>query len=278
VRLLVTGAAGGLGRTFVSSVARHHEVYALTRHELDIGDVHAVMGTVPMLAPDAIVNLAAFTKVDQNEAAPTRAFRDNALGPHHLALAARDCGAAMLHISTDYVFDGVKTGAYDETDRPNPLSTYGRAKLAGEDRVRHTLVEHIIVRTGYVFGAGGDYLSTQVQRLRDGLDAAGLEDRTGTPTYVGHLADRFVPMLSTHRWGTYHVAGPEPMSWYHVLLRARDLLGLHGDVRPQRAAELDLPAKRPVNSALASVFLEHLGVAPMPSLDEGLRSIPTSKQ
>lgn len=277
MRLLVTGAAGGLARSFLSHIGGHHEVHALTRHDLDVGDVDAVMRTVPLLEPDAILNFAAFTNVDRNETDPARAFRDNALGPHHLALGARTCRAALLHVSTDYVFDGAKAAAYDETDAPNPLSTYGRAKLAGEERVRATLVEHVIVRTGYVFGGGGDYLSGQLERLRNGLDAAGLEDRTGTPTFVGHLADRLLPLLFARRWGTYHLAGPEPTSWYEVLLRARGIFGFAGDVRPQRADDLDLPAPRPVNSALTSVFLEHLGIAPIPSLDDGLRAMTTSQ-
>ena len=179
VRIVLTGAGGGLGRAFLGCVPSHHDVVPLTRADLDVGDHDAVMQTIPPLSPDLVLNAAAFTAVDANESDPARAFRDNAQGPHSLALAARVCGAMLLHVSTDYVFDGAKSMPYDETDEPRPLSTYGRAKLAGERLVTQSLPEAFIVRTGYVFGAGDDYLSGQLRRLRAGEVAAGLEDRIG---------------------------------------------------------------------------------------------------
>jgi len=271
VRLVVTGSSGDLGRAFLARVPAHHDVHAFDHAALDVGDHDAVRQVVEPLGPDAILNFAAFTRVDENESDQARAFRDNALGPQHLALAARAIGSVLVHISTDYVFDGEKRTPYDETDVPSPLSVYGRAKLAGERFVREIAPESFVVRVGYVYGGGNDYLSRTVRRLVSGETVGGLADRWGSPTFVGHLAERILPLVATGRFGLYHLGGPQPASWFEVLSRVQELAGSVGSVEPQRAAELGLPAPRPVSSALTSVFTPHLGIDPMPSLEEGLK-------
>lgn len=269
----MTGAGGGLGRAFLETCPSHHEVRAFAHADLDVGDHHAVMQTIMPLAPELIVNCAAFTKVDACESDPRRAYRDNAMGPQSLALAARGCGATLLHVSTDYVFDGHKDDPYDELDPPNPLGVYGRSKLAGETFVRAILPEHFVVRTGYVFGGGDDYITGAVRRLAGGRAAGGIADRTGSPTYVRHLAERLLPLALTGRFGTYHLAGPEPMAWFDVLTRAKALGGLPGPVDVQRIEQLELMAPRPRNSALTSLFVDEVGVPPMPPLDEALEDL-----
>jgi dTDP-4-dehydrorhamnose reductase len=190
-----------------------------------------------------------------------------------VALAARASGAILLYVSTDYVFDGSKDGPYDELDRPNPLSAYGRSKLAGERFVRDLVPEHLILRTGQLFGGGTDYISRAVERLRAGETVEGIADRVGSPTFVPHLASRILPLLLTGRFGTYHVAGPEATTWYDVLRRACAIGELSGNVEPQEGASLGLAAPRPANAALTSAYLPHLGIEPLPSLDEAIAEL-----
>ncbi|MFN8233306.1 MAG: NAD(P)-dependent oxidoreductase [Actinomycetota bacterium] len=273
MRLVVTGAGGGLARAFLAQLAAHHEVTPFTHAELDVGDHDAVLRSVPALAPHVIVNLAAFTAVDANETEPARAWRDNALGPQSLALAARACDAWLLHVSTDYVFDGTKGSAYDEFDEPRPLSVYGRSKLSGERLVREAWWRHVIVRTGQLFGGGTDYVSVGIERLRSGEDVGGLIDRFGTPTAVDALAERLLPLVLAGRPGTYHVAGPERACWFDVLERARTLGGLAGSVREQRISDLGLAAARPADVPLTSVLLDLIGIDPMPPLEASLRAL-----
>ena len=271
MRLVVAGAGGDLGRAFVRHTPAHHEVHAFDHDALDIGDHDAVRQIVEPLRADAICNFAAFTRVDENEVDQARSFRDNALGAQHLALAARASGAVLLHVSTDYVFDGAKRAPYDETDDPRPLSVYGRAKLAGERFVREIAPESFVVRVGHVYGGGHDYLTRTVRRLAAGETVGGLADRWGSPTFVAHLAERLLPLMLTGRFGLYHLGGPEPASWFDVLTRVHELAGSAGSVERQLASQLALPAPRPAYSALSSVFTPHLGIDPMPSLEEGLK-------
>ena len=275
MRIAVTGAGGGLGRAFLSSVGEKHEVHAFTRQALDVTwSEEAVAGALVPLEPEVIMHFAAMTAVDACEELPGQAFESNALGTAHVAKAAREVGALLVAISTDYVFDGEKEEPYDERDTPNPLSVYGRTKHFGEVAAQAVVPDCLIVRTAWVFGAGNDYASKAVRRLATGEEVGAIADQVGSPTHVRHLAERLMPLVDSGVRGLVHLAGREAVSWHDVLLRAKELGQLPGEVVAQKADELDRPAQRPANSALTSVVIdEGSGILPMPLLDEGIGKV-----
>ena len=270
MKLLVTGAGGGLGRAFLDVASDAHMVASFAHGELDIADADRVRDAVAPIAPHAILNFAAFTKVDACESDPTTSFLANAVGVENLVRAAAEAEAALVHVSTDYVFDGEKGSAYDEDDVPDPQSVYAESKLAGEEYAR-AYERSFIVRTGFVFGGGSDYLSGAAERLAAGEEVGGLADRVGSPTFVRHLAERIMPLVESERFGTYHLAGPEPTTWFDVLGRLKRIGDLPGTPVEQHAEELGLPAPRPRNSALVSKYADDAGVPPMPPLDQSLK-------
>ena len=273
MRIAVTGANGGLGRAFLEQAPAHHEVHAFGHAELAVEDFHAVMQTLVPLGPDAILHLAAMTGVDACETDEPAAFAVNATGARNVADAARRTGAGLLAVSTDYVFDGTKGAAYHEFDPPNPLSVYGRSKLAGEDAVRELVPDAGVVRTAWVFGAGDDFVTGAIRKLANGEKAGGIVDLHGTPTYVHHLAARLLALLVSGRTGTFHLGGPERLSFHDLLSRAKALGDLPGELVEQKAGDLERPAPRPVDSSLTSQVSDEAGVPPMPPIDEALADL-----
>jgi dTDP-4-dehydrorhamnose reductase len=273
VRIAVTGAGGGLARAFLERGPADHEVHAFTRRDLDVRDLDAVLAAIPDLRPDLVLHLAAMTSVDGCESERRRAAQTNVLGSFNVAAAAREAGATLVAMSTDYVFDGEKAEPYDEGDRPNPLSFYGLTKLAGERAAQVAAPDSLIVRTAWVFGAGDDFVTQAIERLAAGREVGGIVDQTGSPTHVRHLAERLVPLARSGLRGVVHLAGPEAVTWHDVLSRAARLGNLPGDVVEQKGDELVRPAPRPHNSALTSVRLAGAGILSMPPLDEAIREV-----
>jgi dTDP-4-dehydrorhamnose reductase len=273
MRIAVTGAGGGLGRAFLEVVGDEHDVHPFTRDALDVRSPEAVREALTPLDADAIMHFAAMTAVDACEEHPERAAATNADGTRNVAEAARASGALLVAISTDYVFDGQQEEPYDERDRPNPISVYGRTKYEGELAAQEVAPELIIARTAWVYGAGADFPSKALRRLAAGEEVGAIADQVGSPTHVAHLAERLLPLVESGFRGLIHLAGLEAVSWYDVLLRAKQLTGLPGEVVAQKAEELDRPAKRPANSALTSGVLGDYPISPMPPLEDGIRKV-----
>ncbi|MEK8131257.1 dTDP-4-dehydrorhamnose reductase [Paenibacillus filicis] len=265
MKLLITGAGGQLGRDLVRVLESEHTCYALTREELDVTDGDALSGRIRSIAPDAVIYAAAYTQVDQAETDLEMAFRVNAVGAGHAAMGAEAIGAAMVYVSTDYVFDGKKGTPYLETDPVSPLGAYGRSKLAGEQLTRELSSRHFIIRTSWLYGRDGSNFVTKI------LAAAGqrpeltvVDDQFGSPTYTVDLASCIGRMLQTQAYGTYHVANRGFCSRYAFAEAILAAAGRHDVIlNPASSEAFVLPAQRPENSALADRGLRRAGIPRM---------------
>jgi dTDP-4-dehydrorhamnose reductase len=278
--VLVTGAAGMVGRAVVEYCRLSDDlVFAYDHRNLDIGDLERVTQTVKTDKPDVIINCAAWTDVDGCERDKERAFAANAYGPENLATAGHASDATLVTISTDYVFDGTKRGFYTQDDQPNPQSVYGKSKLEGEQRAIGADPRTVVVRTGFIFGPGGNnFLSTIVQRARKGEQIKAIRDAFGTPTYALDLASRLRELAVGKFSGVFHVTNEGDGVSYEEF--AREALRLAGcaDIELEGVTmdSLKRPAPRPQNSRLRCLYSEGLGLAPLPDWRDSLRDFVQS--
>jgi dTDP-4-dehydrorhamnose reductase len=254
MKLLVTGAGGMLGGAVAADAGhRGHDVVALARTELDVTDGPGVRAALAAAAPDAVVHCAAWTDVDGAEADEAGATAVNAAGTRHVAAAAAAGGAHLVHVSTDYVFDGAKGAPYAEADPTGPLSAYGRSKLAGEQAVVAAGGAHAIVRTAWLFGAGGaNFVDTVLRLAQDRDELRVVDDQVGSPTWVGHLAPALVDLAEARGQGLFHVTAAGSCSWFQLAAEAFARSAVACRAVPTTSAEFPRPAPRPAWSVLAS--------------------------
>jgi dTDP-4-dehydrorhamnose reductase len=271
MRLLVTGAAGMLGSDVQASArSAGHEVIALSRAELDISDRDAVLAAVAHARPDAVVNCAAYTNVDAAEADPDGAAAVNASGPGFVAQAAAAAGAWVVHVSSDYVFDGTKSSPYVESDPTGPCSIYGSTKLLGEHAVALSAPgAHTIVRSSWLFGTAGSCFPATMLRLAAEHDTLSVvDDQVGCPTFTGHLAPALVELATRTRMpGVLHLASCGGCSWYQFAVEIMHATNTSVVVRPITTEEFPTPARRPAYSVMRS---ERPGAPLLPEWRRGL--------
>ena len=270
---LITGAGGLLGRNMRELLtAQGWRVVALTHQQLDITHDEDVREAVARARPRYVINCVATADVDRCEREPDWAFSVNAEGPRLLARASKEVGAELVHVSTDYVFDGSKAGFYTQQDEPKPISVYGRSKLAGELAVCQELAQSYVIRTSWIFGAGGkNFGSRVIEYALGGAELKGVTDQTSIPTYTPDLAARIVEILRLGKHDLYHVTSTGVTTWYDFAILALGLAGL-GDtvIQPVTRAALNQLAPRPQNSAMRCLVSEGLGLKPLRHWREAL--------
>jgi dTDP-4-dehydrorhamnose reductase len=272
MRLLVTGAAGMLGHDVIAAAERAgHDVIPLSRAQLDVRDRAAVRAAVASARPDVVVNCAAWTDVDGAEAEEEAATAINGAGAGNVAAAAADAGAFLVHVSTDYVFDGTSGAPYVESSPTSPLNAYGRSKLAGEAAVAAAAPgRHAIVRTSWLFGrAGRNFVATMLGLARERDELTVVDDQVGCPTFTGHLAVALVDIAERRLDGVRHVAGGGACSWHDLAAAAFAATGAEIALERGTTAALGRPAPRPAYSVLRS---ERPDTPVLPPWEDGLHA------
>ena len=273
MRIVLVGARGQLAISLRGALAAH-DVVTLSRRELDISDASRVVETVRTLRPDVVINAAAIRRPDECERRPEHAFAVNALGAKHVALACASTGSALVHYSTDNVFDGRKMSPYTEEDVPSPITMYGVTKLAGEFFVRHLLEKAFIVRTSGLFGGtsegGTNFVLTMLRKAREGERIRVVTDQQISPTYTEDLARKTAWLISGQRYGLYHITNAGECSWFQFARAIFERTDLDVDVVPTTTDQMRFAAPRLRYAVLANRALERLGASDMPSWEDAL--------
>ena len=276
MKILLIGANGQLGHDLQKALA-HHYVLPTARGAtdatsetaaiaLDVTNTNEVQSTLNGLKPDVVINCAAFHRVDDIEKDASQALAVNAQAAHQLALACRDVNTALMHISTDYVFDGAKRTPYTECDLPNPLSAYGASKAAGESLIRAAWPRHYIVRTCGLYGIagasgkGGNFVNTMLRLAGDKKTIRVVGDQTCTPTFTQDLAAQLAALIETHAFGTYHITSDGQTTWHDFAAEIFRAAKVKADLQPVSSAEFGAPARRPPYSVLENHALKQMGI------------------
>jgi dTDP-4-dehydrorhamnose reductase len=272
--MLITGGGGRLAHDLIAVFSRGYAIASLSREQLDVTDSESVRRAVWEHQPEVILNTAAYTDVDGAESDRETAFAVNAEGARNVAEAAFECGARLVHFSTDYVFDGNSDRPYVETDRPNPKTVYGQSKLQGEQLVLQVMPEALVLRVAWLYGsAGRNFVTFVVKAVLDNATPSirVFHDLYGCPTWTHQVALQLEPILRQEISGVMHLAARPETTRYEFALAVLDELGLRIDkVRPISQAEFGSKTPRPRRSSLENGRLNALGLNTMPGWREGL--------
>lgn len=269
MKLLITGAKGQLGMQIHSILDKgkselgeiddlyiNAEIRYVSHDELDITNLKDVNGYIAKYKPDVIINCAAYTNVDKCESDTDNAFKVNAIGPRNLAMAAQKISAKLLHVSTDYVFNGIGNKPFKEYDIPQPISVYGKTKLMGEQYIRENCNKYFIVRTAWLYGKyGKNFVYTIMNAAKEKGHLEVVNDQRGNPTYAEDLAYHILKLILTDEYGIYHCIGNGECSWYDFACKIIEYAGIKCTIEPITSDKIKRAAKRPSYSSLDNMML-----------------------
>ena len=284
MKILLAGGSGQLAQELQPILLSSGEVIAVDRTRIDLSQPESIRQAMAEIQPDLVVNAAAYTAVDKAENEPELAHAVNGIAPGIFAEECAKLRATLIHFSTDYVFDGSRGSAYLETDITNPLGTYGKSKLAGEEAIRNAVNRHIIIRTAWVYGNGGkgNFVKTMLRLGKEREEIRVVADQIGSPTWTGDLAaavSQIIPQIKPEIFGTYQYTNSGVCSWYDfaiAIFEEAEKLGFTLKVQrviPITTAEYPTPAKRPAFSVLSTVKISAILDTYPPHWRQGLRQM-----
>ncbi|AOY78259.1 dTDP-4-dehydrorhamnose reductase [Clostridium formicaceticum] len=279
MKILVIGAKGQLGTDVVEKLSGGYETIGVEKEALDITNLEGTINTVRDIKPDVIINTAAYTNVDGAETEVDLAYKVNCIGAKNLAIATMETGCRLVHISTDFVFDGQKSSPYIEFDPSNPLSIYGKSKLAGEISIKEICHRHYILRTSWLYGEHGhNFVKTMLKLSETNRTLRVVDDQIGSPTYTKDLVAVIEKIITTDAYGTYHASNEGECSWNAFAKKIFEVAGVKDiQVSPITSEELNRPAIRPKYSVMKNYMLQLQLDYKMPHWEEGLKNFNNKK-
>jgi len=279
MKIAVIGANGQLGTDVVSAFSKEgHDVSVLTHSDIELSDLDSVSKQLKARGADVVVNTAAMHNVDNCEKDPQRAFAVNAVGARNLSLVANDLGAKLIHVSTDYVFDGAKSTPYEESDAPNPLNVYGNSKLAGEYFVRNTAEKHFVVRTSAIYGkspcrakGGLNFIDLMLKLSKERSEVRVVDSEVVTPTSTSEIASQIVVLSKSDAYGLYHATAEGSCSWYEFAKEIFSLTNTKITLKIADPKEFPAKVRRPQYSVLENRSLNRNRINLFKPWQQGLR-------
>jgi dTDP-4-dehydrorhamnose reductase len=269
VKVALTGAEGMLGYA-IQKVFSDTELFPFFYSSLDITHLDQAVKMVRDTRPDVLIHAAAFTDVDACETEPEKAYLVNGIGARNMAIACEEIRCPIVHISTDYVFDGTKSSPYDEWDKPNPISQYGLSKLMAEQFIPSLTNRFYIVRTSWLYGSHGrNFVETIIRLFAEKESLEVVNDQFGSPTFTEDLAATLRQLIGKG-YGIYHVTNSGVCTWHEFAEKIADLVGIHKPIIPVTSREYIRPARRPAQSGLNNTMLRLEGISPLRHWSEAL--------